>query len=339
MRKEILFAILAGAIFGLIIAFGVWRANLALKPAKAPSVTQDTPEEKAEEFGLTIAKPQNSQVITNAPVTVTGITSAGSWVAISAEEKDYLLPADESGSFEQEVDLIGGVNEIIVTAYDTKGTWVSERLLLVFSTEFGEQIGQALPSPTATQEADTVREKVAEKVARAKNVPVAYFGTITDISEATLQIKNQDEEILQVSVVKDETTFVKVNKVSKKISFSDVAIGDFIVAMGFAEQNAVLEAKRVLITSPIEPSTRHVVYGEVTEIAKKTVSLTLADNTSWTAEFGKRWEGPELTQLAEGTKVIILGEAEDSTLSVRTLFIIAEETSTPSPSPSPTPTP
>jgi len=138
MRKEVLFAILAGLVFGLIIAFGVWRANIALRPGDDSS-TQESPSPSPTDFGITIAKPQELQVITISPTTLSGITKPGVLVAISAEDEDYVVTADKDGEFEIDIDVAGGVNEIIITAFDENGTTVEEKLVLVYSTELEEK--------------------------------------------------------------------------------------------------------------------------------------------------------------------------------------------------------
>ncbi|RLC30660.1 hypothetical protein DRH13_04040 [Candidatus Woesebacteria bacterium] len=140
MRKEILFAILAGVTFGLIIAFGVWRANVALRPDGASTTApEDTSDTIQGDFGITIAKPQDYQVITTSPAILTGISKPDVWIVISAEEEDYVAKTDESGEFEIEVDVIGGINEIIITAFDGDGTEAQEKLTLVYSSEFAKQ--------------------------------------------------------------------------------------------------------------------------------------------------------------------------------------------------------
>lgn len=140
MRKEILFAILAGVTFGLIIAFGVWRANVALRPNGTKTTAPEDNSRTAQgDFRITIAKPQDYQVITTSLSVLTGITRPDVWVVISAEDEDYVAKTNESGEFEIEVDLVGGVNEIIITAFDTDGAEIQEKLTLIYSSEFAKQ--------------------------------------------------------------------------------------------------------------------------------------------------------------------------------------------------------
>ena len=156
MRKEILFAILAGVTFGLIIAFGVWRANVALKPESVKtSAPEDSSEAAQADFGITIAKPQNYQVITSSPTVISGVTKPEAWVSVSAEDEDYIINADEDGAFEVEVDTVGGVNEIVITAFDEDGAQVEEKLVFVYSTEFAKQIGEEEETESTTSEEES----------------------------------------------------------------------------------------------------------------------------------------------------------------------------------------
>ena len=87
MRKEIIFAILAGIIFGLVVALGIWRANSALEDEPATTENTETTDqtETALDGSLTISQPEENDVVTETSVVVNGITSPNTWVAISAD--------------------------------------------------------------------------------------------------------------------------------------------------------------------------------------------------------------------------------------------------------------
>lgn len=195
---------------------------------------------------------------------------------------------------------------------------------------------------SATDSSDSVREKVQEKVNQALNTPIAYIGSVTDLSEKTLQIskytstKDKSGEIQQVSVG-DGTVLVNVVGNSKTVKFSDVAIGDFIVAMGYANGNSVLEAKRILITQALEPSKRKSVFGTISEIDVKTVTIK-NQNTQTVLKFPKSWIGPEIKELNEGDQIIATG-VSDNDLEVRTIKLIPQDTTSSTPESETTPTP
>lgn len=142
MRKEIFFAILAGALFGLVIAFGIWRANSSMKSNNGSSdvsVVEESPTASPKsEVGLTLAKPENLTVTGETPITLNGITEPNNWIAISAEDDDYVFQADANGAFEKDIDLVGGANVIVITSIDKDGNTKSTKLTIVYSSEFNQ---------------------------------------------------------------------------------------------------------------------------------------------------------------------------------------------------------
>lgn len=143
MRKEVIFIIFSGVFLGLVVAYGFWRANSSLKPnSKSISdiQTQQNQANSQEEFILSIAEPKENEVITQDKANVSGITRPKAWVTISAEEEDYILQANESGVFDQEVKLIGGVNQLIIHSLDEHGDKNEHTLTLVYSSEFAKDL-------------------------------------------------------------------------------------------------------------------------------------------------------------------------------------------------------
>ena len=141
MRKEFIFAIIFGITLGLILTFGIWRANSALKSSAPKEQTDNstTPnkEESSENNGLTIIRPGEDDVVTSSPITISGITKANSTLIISAEEEDYIVKTSQDGSFEEEIDLVGGVNEILF-AFEDKQAPQTKSLRVIYSSEFEE---------------------------------------------------------------------------------------------------------------------------------------------------------------------------------------------------------
>lgn len=182
-----------------------------------------------------------------------------------------------------------------------------------------------------TEEINSIREKVQEKIEQVRSNPKAYLGTVTDITEETIQIKGGAEEILQISVDEENTNFVNIGKKTTTVNFEDVAIGDYIVAMGFENGNGVLEAKRVLITPPIEPVARTILLGKVTEIDGKTLYLTDGEQEEYILEFPRRWKGPETKEFEESMTVIAVFESDEDELTIRTIEIISEPEASPTP--------
>jgi len=142
MRKEILFAILAGIAFGVIVAFGIWRANTALKPQEPPTNQEQTQTQEAGNLNLTISKPENLEVMTESTATIEGLTSPNLLVVVSGEEEDYIIESDDSGKFTEEVDLIGGINKIRTSVFDDEMIPTESSVTLIYSSAFANQLNE-----------------------------------------------------------------------------------------------------------------------------------------------------------------------------------------------------
>jgi hypothetical protein len=345
MRKELFFAIGAGLILGLIIAFGIWRVNKTITPSdnNKTETSESSPTPNAG-FSITIANAENFDVVTDSPFKITGLTKPNIKVAISGEEKDYIFDSKNDGSFEKDISLIAGLNEIVINAFDLNGESVQKKLVLIYSSEFKKYIQTNEEEKTATDEADSVRLKVEEKIATAMKSPKAYVGTITDVSSTTFQIKNTEGAIEQISFSK-ETDFIKIDKTAKTITSNDVAIGDSIIAMGLKNGNEVLEAKRILVAEIASDIQREIFMAKVNSIKTKEINLTNLGN-----------QEQMVFTLDTDTDLILIKDLKSSTLKIsdieqdqivyafivkssksslaRTIYII-ENTETPSPTPTP----
>jgi hypothetical protein len=142
MRKEIIFAIIAGAIFGLVMAFGIWKANSSMKSKnESEKEVVDVTDSQGGtsvtgDFSITLIKPESNTVVSTSSTIVSGITKPDVWLVISAEEDDYIIKTGNDGAFEEEVELIAGANEIVVTAIEeSTNESVYDKFLVVYSTE------------------------------------------------------------------------------------------------------------------------------------------------------------------------------------------------------------
>jgi hypothetical protein len=148
MRKEFLIAIVSGITIGIVIAFGIWRANSAINSTNTKSSptetetsnqTQKNPEGSSE---LIIAHPEENDIITSSPLVVSGITKPNTLLVISGEKNDYVTKSSADGSFEEEIDLIGGVNEILFAQSDSGNVSLTKSLRVVYSTEFAKELSE-----------------------------------------------------------------------------------------------------------------------------------------------------------------------------------------------------
>jgi hypothetical protein len=312
MRKEVIFAIISGILFGLVIAFGVLRANSAIKTSNEEIATEKLPEKNLEiikDVSVTITKPENHTVVETETVSIEGISSPNSRLLISDTTDDYLLLTNANGFFEQEIELDPSINYISIAVFDEKKDTQQLLLELVYSSEFFKQLEPDDAASESSDSADSISERVEKKLNLAVNKPKFYAGTITDLTEDTIQLKNVLSEIQQVSI-SDKTTYVDNKKNSKAITFTDIAIGDYAVFLGFANGDNVLLANRVLITNPNDDSNKKIIFGTLETVEGKTATVNTNGET-FTATFGKRWNGPEINELVIGEKFIMVAIKDD----------------------------
>jgi hypothetical protein len=262
--------------------------------------------------------PTDDSVVTSSPVTVSGITKPLTWVVVSAESGDYILQSDEGGIFSQTTDLTPGINQIRVTAFDPSGSQSLQKVLVVYSSSFQPKtVTTSTPNSAATGDA-AIRENVAQKVAAAMSQPKVYLGVVTDITSTTIQIKNTVSQIQQISVGSDGITVVNTKGTNNKaVKLTDVAIGDFIVAMGYVNGNQVLEAQRILITDPLIDSTLSVAMSKVTKTSAKTLTVSDVKNgQSGTLTPVKTTSLKSVTGGKTSTMKITAVNADDTVISV-----------------------
>lgn len=336
MRKEIVWVVAIGVVFGLVVAFGVYRINSSLTKNSNPPQASSTPPPGSAELKITLDKPEDNDVVTNSTVTVSGITKALAWITISGEQGDYIIQADESGVFTQDVNLTPGVNQIKLTAFDSAGNQNVSKVLVVYSSSFQPMTVPA-PSPEAGSSASSdIRLKVAQKVQEALNKPKAYIGTVTDIADSTIQIKTADGQIEQISTSGDNITVVnQTGKNNKTVKLTDIAIGDFIVAMGYVNGNSVLNAQRILVTDPVVEANIASTFGTVTNTSTKNITVTSPGtsqpavvvpdkNTDVSSFTPAKTTTIKLSSIGNGDTVIYISDNSATTPKIRAIFVIVK---------------
>jgi hypothetical protein len=304
MRKELPIAVFAGGILGILVAFGVWRANLALKPKNENLEVLPAQENTtSENFDLVIAKPENLAVLSASPATFSGVTRSGNLVAVVGDKDDYFVETDGSGGWQEEIELVPALNSLVFYSFDPesgKGTF--KNLSVVFSSAFAET------------------KSVEERLENAANPATAYLGVVTDIAEDTIQIKDQGDEIHQVAINKEVTFINNTTKTPKEVAFKDLAIGDFIIAMGTRNGNGVLHAKRILISLAPTPNPNQAILAEVIKFSKTEFTVK-TESGELEVETGKI----KLPSIKIGNKLILVGTEKEGTFTIRSLHILPDK--------------
>lgn len=140
MRKEALIAISAGFVFGLLITFGIYTANKALKQKSKTTADLPTPEASlpapspSPQSSLEILEPENNLVTAKSKVTLSGKTEPNISVAILGEEYENIVITDKDGLFSDEVPLISGANEIRAMLENRENSEQEKIINIVYTT-------------------------------------------------------------------------------------------------------------------------------------------------------------------------------------------------------------
>lgn len=135
MKKEVILAIIIGAILGLIITFGIYTASSATKPQVASP--QPTPVASALVQGtnhVSITSPIADSLLDTDTTTVSGTTTPNATVAVIAPDSNTIVVADKDGRFSADVTLEGGINIITATSFDKDGNKATTQVTVVYST-------------------------------------------------------------------------------------------------------------------------------------------------------------------------------------------------------------
>lgn len=143
MKKEVLIAIIVGFTLGLIITFGVYRAQKSLeqKAAKDEIVeNQQLPGANNTQVLLSITQPEDGEISDKDAIVVGGITQKNSLVTILSSFDDQAIQADEFGNFSTEFSLDTGPNQITITSFNQDGTKQEKIINVVYTTyDFEEE--------------------------------------------------------------------------------------------------------------------------------------------------------------------------------------------------------
>ena len=336
MRKEVLWAIIAGVLLGLVVGFGAWRINSSISGVRGNKINLSTPTPQPKglsELKVVLDKPENNDIVTTDTVNVSGITKPLTWVAITGDESDYVIQSDKTGVFTQEVDLTAGINQIKVTAFDDSGLKSTTEVLVIYSSNFQLKSSNTSSASAESTSSSDIRKKVEQDVLKTLYKPKAYIGTVTDVTDSTLEIKNDKSEIGLISVSTETSVTNSTGTTTKQVKTTDIAIGDFIVAMGYVDNKSVLSAQRVLITSPISDSSPiQADVAKVSKADKKAITISrLTDSDENTIQanskiyFGIYSDGKEsaakFANFAENDKIIYVVTTDSKGKStVRSVF-------------------
>lgn len=301
MKKEVLIAVIAGLVLGLVITMGIYTANRSLNQQRAKKLMQNTPTPTAlpanfNNKTLNLTSHESFDLVEKSDVTLSGVAWPEAVVALITEAGSQIIRADKEGIFVFETRLIKGFNEITVIASDETGTTQTQNLVITYSTTKIESetswlrlIETAYAAEDGTPSADeTVTDKIKDRLQETVSEGLvaikeeitgkttaprkkAYVGKISSLDETSLTLAYKEQNF--TVNLNDKTVFVRGT--NTPIDWEDLEVNDFVIAMGwyYPESDGFTAARISVINKPEPPANKQLVQGKISEVDGQKVSL------------------------------------------------------------------
>lgn len=188
------------------------------------------------------------------------------------------------------------------------------------------------PDQTPSVSEETIKENIRERLEEAvkgtaadttspNSTPVkrAWAGNLTDITNHTLTIES-NSQAKQVEV-SDTTVIVNANR--ETIAADNLEIDTFLIAMGYLTAGGVLDARRIVESSPPKPLTLAAYFVTVGSIDDDTITVKDKENTSWelslsddtviTQSVAGAATQIDVDNLKVGDELVLIGEENEAT--------------------------
>lgn len=216
--------------------------------------------------------------------------------------------------------------------------------LLAIFTFFGSYSQTYAESPApddATQAAENLRNRLKqtisdEAIPNSLTLARGYVGKVKDIVQNTLVFEDKDgKKNLQIT---DESLILR-SPGNSEISLASVRLDDSIIVMGYLLESGEIDGRRIIVsTLPIVPPTKTSGFGLVTEINKKSITLTSPSSDTplvLTTTTKTLYKSPlsilDSTKLAIGDTVIYTALVDEDQALTTTVLMIIKSTPVPSP--------
>lgn len=177
---------------------------------------------------------------------------------------------------------------------------------------------------------DLVREKVKEKLDITNKKPKAVAGKLKQITDLNIEIISTDNKTSFASVSEDTLYFRVTNGKKKEIKFEELALDDFVVAMGYKNSKDVLETKRLVAYDKTPEAVKSVMQGKVKTATKSLITISDKAGRIWKikvsgkTEISSRDEAEDtkITDVGENDSIIVVGTVTGDTLNTTRIHLV-----------------
>ncbi|HJZ05929.1 hypothetical protein A2634_01530 [Candidatus Amesbacteria bacterium RIFCSPHIGHO2_01_FULL_48_32] len=193
----------------------------------------------------------------------------------------------------------------------------------------------AAQSPTATDSGirDSIKKKVDEELNLIKQAisKRAYLGTISSKSDATLTLTTTGNATRTITVTTD--SIIKLTG-GKDGTIADLKEGTTVLAMGDADAEGKLTAKRLLVVPTPRADKRRAIFTNITKVTtsqltvtdnkNQTLTIKLTSATKYTGQILPAGRQAKASDVKVNSKIVVVGteSATANTLTARLIHLV-----------------
>lgn len=171
------------------------------------------------------------------------------------------------------------------------------------------------------------KEAIKGAIDRMGTQKRGFIGEVQRISEETLTVRTNKG--IRIVALNDPN--ITILKDSKPIKLESIVVGDWVVAMGFSEEDGTFTPRRLLLSSEtLRPQDYKVDIGTITEIGRNTITftsrqdvnpqqLTIAKTTTLEDVEG---EEIALTDITTDLQVLVIGYDDTANNNQRVIKVV-----------------
>lgn len=153
-----------------------------------------------------------------------------------------------------------------------------------------------------------------------------FIGQVERVIEKTVTVKNtKGTEILTID------PSVVVLRDNKKATLDDIAVGDWVIALGYNTDQAFTLRRLIVSTTSLMPRTYETVIGNVQTVTKTQVTLTGADSTPYQLNKDTHYEDAQgvalkLTDIKKDSQYLVISYTDqDKKIAILVKSLVATQ--------------
>lgn len=157
--------------------------------------------------------------------------------------------------------------------------------------------------------------------------PIAYVGTVLDIVQESAEVQTKDG--VRYAKMSEDTTIIRIPG-NSVIDLDDIRIDDFIIAMGYQDNETSLNSKRVIVSQTLEPVLQKTSgTGIIVDISSSNITIQKPDGTQLELSLTKSTivkstvEVLDIDNLEVDQLIVYTADIDDEDLDATIIMIIS----------------